>query len=37
MTPPGWDELARLLVMAVCGWCLMIAAVYIITGIVGLR
>lgn len=36
MTPPSWDELARLLVMAVCGWGLMIAAVYIIARIVGL-
>jgi hypothetical protein len=31
---PKWDELARLLVMAVCGWGLMIGAIWAIAQIV---
>jgi hypothetical protein len=31
---PKWDELARLLVMAVCGWGLMIGAIWVIAQIV---
>jgi hypothetical protein len=34
MLTPKWDELARLLVMAVCGWGLMIGAVWVIVQIV---
>lgn len=36
MTPPTWSELARLIVMAACGWGLMIGAVYVIASILGL-
>lgn len=35
MQPPKWDELARLLVMAFCGWGLMIAAIWCIARILG--
>ena len=31
---PKWDELARLIVMAVCGWGLMIGGVWAIVQIV---
>lgn len=35
MIPPKWDELARLIVMAIGGWGLMLGAIYIGARILG--
>lgn len=34
MQPPTWSELARLFIMAIGGWGLMVATVYVIVQIV---
>lgn len=34
MKPPSWDELARMIIMAVAGWGLLVAAVWAISVIV---